>query len=734
MIDYKLLPGGALDYADFDGTKITFRHDGYRGFQFLVYSHEREFAVRLCDDLTGEYCGLSFSLDYSVTDDALAVCCRVKNTTDSDFSADRLGVRLGTDCYMEKYPDWNDRFFPTLLRCEKTHFWGYFMSPDGKVLGICSPDPVASWSLDYNRALYGKENHVGHRIYSAVVDLLNKSPQPARHPEGLCVLHAGEEKKVTFFIKLLGSTNEVADFTKRYTSAPFVELKHYTVEIGQKAEVLSDGEIKITAPDGSTLQNGCTVSRAGLYKVEATKNGKCSEASLYVRRPYSFYLEKAAAAALEAPQKASTHAESWYGFFSAFLWLRYHPDEQYKKRLLKEFDRVFSLMYEGDGCTPVPETFPGRIQNHSSMVSLLCDVYEATGDTGYLIKAGKIAKILLDSQSPDGAYRLHGRVHYTCVIYLAKSMLELYDAEKDIFPDAAALHFDSARRAVANLALLKDNIGTEGEQTFEDGMISCEVLQLGFYALHDDSVRDEYTKIAEEIFLKHRCLEQSVVPDARMRGATLRFWETMYDVLINKNMLNSPHGWSSWKTYATYYLYLLTGKYEYLTDTMDTLGACLQCVDLDTGRLRWAFAVDPSVDCEQFVPCRYGGKLERAHISEQYIDMVSYWWVPDGDTVVRGYAMPDTGLVDGPFKGGSCDNDVHEHFKCLAEVALYNAFAHELPEGFSLFSCTAKCDGGVYDFETDASFLYIYSLCDRHVTVCGKSHTVHKGLNKITVK
>ncbi len=119
MVKYKLLPGGALDYADFDGTKITFRHDGYRGFQFLIYSHEREFAVRLCDDLTGEYCGLSFSLDYSVTDDALAVCCRVKNTTDSDFSADRLGVRLGTDCYMENIRTGTTAFSPTLLRCEK---------------------------------------------------------------------------------------------------------------------------------------------------------------------------------------------------------------------------------------------------------------------------------------------------------------------------------------------------------------------------------------------------------------------------------------------------------------------------------------------------------------------------------------------------------------------------------------------------------------------------------------
>lgn len=141
MINYKLLPGGALDYADFDGTKITFRHDGYRGFQFLVYSHEREFAVRLCDDLTGEYCGLSFSLDYSVTDDALAVCCRVKNTTDSDFSADRLGVRLGTDCYMEKISGLERPLFPHPAPLRKNAFLGILHVAGRQGAGNLQPRP-----------------------------------------------------------------------------------------------------------------------------------------------------------------------------------------------------------------------------------------------------------------------------------------------------------------------------------------------------------------------------------------------------------------------------------------------------------------------------------------------------------------------------------------------------------------------------------------------------------------
>lgn len=51
-----------------------------------------------------------------------------------DIVLDCLGFRLGIDSYMDSYPQWNRKFFPTALRCEKSVFWSYFISPEGKML------------------------------------------------------------------------------------------------------------------------------------------------------------------------------------------------------------------------------------------------------------------------------------------------------------------------------------------------------------------------------------------------------------------------------------------------------------------------------------------------------------------------------------------------------------------------------------------------------------------------
>ena len=72
------------------------------------------------------------------------------NTAGVPFQPVKAGIKLGVDTWMDSYPEWLDKFFPTLLFCEKTHFYGYFQSPSGRMLGIASPDPVASWSFDYN--------------------------------------------------------------------------------------------------------------------------------------------------------------------------------------------------------------------------------------------------------------------------------------------------------------------------------------------------------------------------------------------------------------------------------------------------------------------------------------------------------------------------------------------------------------------------------------------------------
>lgn len=82
-------------------------------------------------------------------------------------------------------------------------------------------------------------------------------------------------------------------------------------------------------------------------------------------------------------------------------------------------------------------------------------------------------------------------MHYTCVIYPAKSLIELADELVRNGEDGSK-YSDSARRAVENLRAIKTNIGTEGEHTFEDGMITCEALQLALMGIKIPSERDLY--------------------------------------------------------------------------------------------------------------------------------------------------------------------------------------------------------------------------------------------------
>ena len=173
----------------------------------------------------------------------------------------------------------------------------------------------------------------------------------------------------------------------------------------------------------------------------------------------------------------------------------------------------------------------------------------------------------------------------------------LADAElRAGWTDRARRHHVSAIRAAEDLRLRLDDIETEGDMTFEDGMITCSALQMALCGLHmpDGALRRQYAEAARHMMEKHRCLEQRLIPDCRMRGATLRYWEAL-DIYFSPNQaMNSPHGWTAWKIYAVCYLYLLTGEEHYLDELMETTGACVQLMDLD-GRLRWGFIPDPYI-------------------------------------------------------------------------------------------------------------------------------------------
>ena len=253
-------------------------------------------------------------------------------------------------------------------------------------------------------------------------------------------------------------------------------------------------------------------------------------------------------------------------------------------------------------------------------------------------------------------------------------------------------------------------------------MISCSALQIGMFALTlPEEERAPYIKAAEYMLGIHTCLEQQLIPDCRMNGGSLRYWESQYDVMVMANMLNSPHGWSAWTAYAHYYLYLLTRRKTYLVSLMNCLGSCVQLMTLD-GELRWGYCAQPYVKAKTLLPDRdrplpgegYRGQYKEKAYGESYIPMISDWYRTGEQKLVGGYEScplfleKETLYVDN--QGGCCDNDVHEIFKCLEETVLRKAFAHKNEDGtFLTYGCKVVLENGEHRILPDENVTQIIS-------------------------
>ena len=83
-------------------------------------------------------------------------------------------------------------------------------------------------------------------------------------------------------------------------------------------------------------------------------------------------------------------------------------------------------------------------------------------------------------------------------------------------------------------------------------------------------------------------------------------------------------------------MYLLTGEEFYLTDFMDTLGACAQIMRED-GHLRWGFIPDPYIEAKLYVENpeqKHHGLVVDSIVGEQYLDMISPWLRPDDENTI----------------------------------------------------------------------------------------------------
>ncbi len=673
--------------------------------------------------------GVSHSLTYRTDGNRLAIIATLKNEGPSDYTPKAARLVLGINCEMRSYPSWDFRYFPTLLRCEKTHFWGYFMTPKGRIMTIGSPDPVASYSLNYDEAVWShgdggaplkddshldvwKHGYVdgGHLIFTSSLDMLHTLPLPPRHPQNLVALKPGEVRTWTIYLEPVASIEEVKPALAASLAAPMIDADRYTVAAGETSRltVWAPKEVKaaVTLPDGGSgpltlrlIAKGkfaadfVPQAGPGLYKITITQSdGHVGEASVSVRHPWAWYMNQARKDTLVNKQYASSHLEQWLGLETDVLARLYLPDTALDASTDKRLKEILHLQW--DLTTKRPSNIPIKYRylvNTAQMAAVLAWRYRSDRDPYWLDLASGFADYVVSRQLANGDYD-----KYTAVAYPVKAVMTVMAAEKTMeaadprYKAAYERHYASAKKAMDFLVRSEDDLVTEGENTFEDGMISCSALQLGLFALlqKDPAERRRYAEASRKMLLSHRCLEQLLIPDSRMNGATLRFWEAQYDVLLgnSRNMMDSPHGWSAWLIPALWYQYLLTGEEIWLRKAMNTMGSCAQLIDSQTGQLRWAFVPDPYREVTMLEPNpanpRRGKRVDRI-IGEQYVPMIAAFHYPDDEPVCG----------NGWNSGWTCCNDVHEIFTSMAEMALTSAYVIERENGeLGTWNCTATLD------------------------------------------
>ncbi|HBJ18179.1 MAG TPA: hypothetical protein DDY70_00295 [Clostridiales bacterium] len=725
-------------YAE-EATPLYAETDGCRSIVSLRSVGENAFV--------GAYRGMKVSLAYRAVGERLDIEISIENKTDRPFSPDIFALKLFPDTYMASYPAWNRQFFPTFLRCEATHFYGYFMTPEGRMLGMGCSEAIPAYKYNFN---YHTEGY-GHRIYQAELHLLHGGALPARYPK-IAAIAPGEvlSRTISFFpVESLDTfEKEVSD----KLGIPVLRAERYTVAPGEELSVDVFGKdvcVSVLSPDGAVTEGkhiGACARGEYLFRAKDTA-GHVAELRALCRRSWEETLDMARTAAYMAPQKATTHIESYYGFFSAFLAAKYRKNPTLDAEMREHAKEILPLMF--DFTAGRPKVIPKRVQNLAGVLSILADLYEADPDeNAFALTWGlPLADYLVSIQAEDGSYRSLG-THYTCVIYIAKSLLEFSEAERAAgYTADAERHYESVRRAIDDLVLHLEKIGTEGEHTLEDGMISCSALQIGAFALTlPKEERAPYIRAAEHMLNAHTCLEGRKVPDYRMNSCTLRFWEAQYDVMVMANFMNSPHGWTAWTAYATYYLYLLTGKRNYLVRTVNTLGACTSLMH-DDGTLSWAFCADPTIRAEVLVPDTtrpivdayrhvpktpaYRGKFEVQTFGECYIPMISYWYRTGKDApVTGGYAtcplFTDKETIVTDIQGGAGDNDVHEIFKCMEETVLGKVFLLEREDGgIEAFGAQVEEKDGVFvvTLPEETRELHINFTSEHTIIIGGEAKT-----------
>ena len=292
---------GSITSFQSNGKTIEFRKDTKSEGPAIVFSNSTVILHNTKTSTTGlifsaETSKINVALSYSFEKNAFVIQATIKNKIGKEIPIDTLMLRLGINTEMDAFPHWNKVYFPTMMRCEKDFFWGYFMNPGGNIITIATQNPVASWNYDYNKG--------GHRIFTLNLDLMHKLPLPERHPQNLHTLKSNEERTWTIYLQPTCNLKNVKSIVSEFTKAVIIDAPQYTIAENETFHIKILGSVKslnLITPNNKNikLKPSATIDftpedGVGKYKLEAiSTKGKTTEAYFSVRKQWSWYMQQA---------------------------------------------------------------------------------------------------------------------------------------------------------------------------------------------------------------------------------------------------------------------------------------------------------------------------------------------------------------------------------------------------------------------------------------------------------
>lgn len=229
-----------------------------------------------------------------------------------------------------------------------------------------------------------------------------------------------------------------------------------------------------------------------------------------------------------------------------------------------------------------------HVQYEVFLLDQLVDYYRLTADPHILQEAVDLAAhfvsdhiaptgMVVSQKTPDDPAEDYTTVDLPGVALLTLGRL-LHDKG-----DARGQHFLDWSERVADFLVARGwlSFPTEGEQTTEDGSMSCTAFTLLAAYLYLKP-KPEYLRVGREILELHDKLMLKGL-DCRSNHSSFRFWELNFEASSWGPSINCGHGWTLWTAGALVCLYRITGQTRWLRDAHAAFIAVLGNVDRNGG-------------------------------------------------------------------------------------------------------------------------------------------------------